>query len=72
MRYMVPLVVAYVVAAPLGWWLSRQWLQSFAEHTPIYWWLFPVAFVAVAAVAVATVVARGDEQSGGEHKDGIK
>ena len=58
MRYMVPLVVAYVVAAPLGWWLSRQWLQSFAEHTPIYWWLFPLAFVAVAAVVIVTVVAQ--------------
>ncbi len=58
MRYMVPLVAAYVVAAPIGWWLSSQWLQSFAEHTPIYWWLFPLAFVAVAVVVIATVVAQ--------------
>ncbi|WP_337480009.1 ABC transporter permease, partial [Prevotella sp.] len=36
MRYALPLVVAFVVAAPVGWWLSNSWLQSFAEHTPIH------------------------------------
>ena len=56
LRYAVPLVVAFVIAAPIGWWLSNSWLQSFAEHTPIHWWLFPISFVAVSAVVVATVV----------------
>ena len=57
-RYSVPLVASFVIAAPLGYWLSRQWLQSFAEHTPIYWWLFPLSFVGVSAVVVLTVVAQ--------------
>ena len=56
MRYTVPLVVSFVVAAPVGWWLSMQWLQSFAEHTPLHWWLFPLSFVGVSAVVIATVV----------------
>lgn len=56
MRYSLPLVVAFVVAAPVGWWLSNSWLQSFAEHTPIHWWLFPLAFVLVSAVVVITVI----------------
>ena len=58
MRYIVPLVVSFVVAAPVGWWLSMQWLQSFAEHTPLHWWLFPLSFVGVSAVVIATVVAQ--------------
>ena len=72
MRYTVPLVAAYVVAAPLGWWLSRQWLQSFAEHTPIYWWLFPLAFVAVAAVVLLTVVAQCWRVATGNPVESIK
>ena len=56
MRYALPLVVAFVVAAPVGWWLSNSWLQSFAEHTPIHWWLFPLSFVLVSAVVVITVI----------------
>ena len=57
-RYSVPLVASFVIVAPLGYWLSRQWLQSFAEHTPIYWWLFPLSFVGVSAVVILTVVAQ--------------
>ena len=56
MRYALPLVVAFVVAAPVGWWLSNSWLQSFAEHTPIHWWLFPMSFILVSAVVVITVI----------------
>lgn len=56
MRYALPLVVAFVVAAPVGWWLSNSWLQSFAEHTPIHWWLFPLSFVLISAVVVITVI----------------
>ena len=56
MRYALPLVVAFVVAAPVGWWLSNSWLQSFAEHTPIHWWLFPLSFVLVSVVVVITVI----------------
>ena len=56
MRYAVPLIVAFIVAAPIGWWLSKQWLQSFAEHTPIHWWLFPISFVLVSTVVIATVM----------------
>ena len=56
MRYALPLVVAFVVAAPVGWWLSNSWLQSFAEHTPIHWWLFPMSFVLVSAVVITTVI----------------
>ena len=58
MRYTVPLVVSFAVAAPVGWWLSMQWLQSFAEHTPLHWWLVPLSFVGVSAVVIATVVAQ--------------
>ena len=56
MRYALPLVVAFVVAAPVGRWLSNSWLQSFAEHTPIHWWLFPLSFVLVSAVVIITVI----------------
>lgn len=55
-RYTVPLVVAFVVAVPVGYYFSVQWLQNFAEHVPIYWWLFPLAFMVVGAIVLLTVV----------------
>ena len=55
-RYTLPLVISFVIAAPIGYYISEQWLQNFAEHTPIYWWLFPVAFFVVSIVVLFTVI----------------
>ncbi len=55
-RYILPLVLSFIIAAPIGYYLSEQWLQNFAEHTPIYWWLFPVAFVIVSIIVLGTVI----------------
>lgn len=71
-RYTAPLAAAFVIAAPIGWWLSRQWLQSFAEHTPIHWWLFPLAFVTVSAVVILTVVVQSWRVATSNPVDSIK
>ena len=55
-HYGLLLVVSFVVAAPLAYYIGRQWLQGFAERTPIYWWLFPLALLAVAFITLGTVV----------------
>lgn len=57
-KHVVPLIVSFVIAAPIGYLLSASWLQSFADHTHILWWIFPVAFVLVSAVVMLTVVAQ--------------
>ena len=55
-RYALPLILSFLIAAPIGYYISEQWLQNFAEHTPIYWWLFPVAFLIVSTVVLLTVI----------------
>ena len=55
-RYLILLLVAFVIAAPVGYYISTKWLQNFAEHTPIYWWFFPLAFLMVSVVVLLTVV----------------
>ena len=55
-HYALLLAVSFIIAAPIAYYIGRQWLQSFAERTPIYWWLFPLALLAVAAVTLFTVV----------------
>ena len=58
-RYVALLFIAFVLAAPIAYFLGMQWLQSFAERTPIYWWLFPLALAAVSAITLATVCVQG-------------
>ena len=55
-RYVWLLVVSFVIAVPVAWYIGAQWLQSFAERTPIHWWLFPLALLAVGLVTILTVV----------------
>ncbi len=55
-RYFMPLIIAFIVGAPVAYLLSKKWLEGFAEHTPIYWWLFPLALCLVSAIVLLTVV----------------
>ena len=55
-RYVVLVVVCFILAAPVGYWIVDRWLASFAYRTPIHWWIFVAAFATVLAVTVATVI----------------
>ncbi len=36
-------LIAIVIASPVGWWALREWLQNFAYKTDIGWWVFALA-----------------------------
>jgi putative ABC transport system permease protein len=48
-------IVAAVIAFPLAWWVMHSWLQDFAYRTNISWWVFIMAGVAAALIAIVTV-----------------
>jgi len=48
-------LIAFIIAAPLGWWAVHQWLQSYAFRIDISWLFFVIPFVVVTFVAMATV-----------------
>jgi putative ABC transport system permease protein len=47
--------IAFVVAAPVAWWLSYRWLQDFAYRTGLSWWVFGLAGVGALGIALITV-----------------
>lgn len=53
--YLWLLLICFVIGAPAAWYAADRWLESFAYRTPMHWWVFPLAFAAVAAVTLATV-----------------
>ena len=55
-RYVWLLLVSFIVATPLVWYIGKQWLEGFAERTPVYWWLFPLALFTVSLVTLLTVI----------------
>ncbi|GAB3768057.1 ABC transporter permease [Spirosoma horti] len=48
-------LMANGIAFPLAWWAINQWLQEFAYHIDVEWWVFAVSGVAALAIALATV-----------------
>ena len=50
--------LAFVIAVPVAWYLSHQWLQNFAYHTKLDWWLFGVGGVFMLVVALLILCAR--------------
>ena len=47
--------IAFLIAAPLAWYMMYSWLQNFAYRTNISWWIFGVAALCSLFVASATV-----------------
>ncbi|MBC7949625.1 MAG: ABC transporter permease [Chitinophagaceae bacterium] len=48
-------VIALVLAIPIGWFAMNKWIQNFAYRTSIEWWVFVVAGLAALFVAFATI-----------------
>jgi putative ABC transport system permease protein len=48
-------LIAIVIAVPLGWWAMHGWLESFAYRQEIQWWVPAVAAVAAIAIAFITI-----------------
>jgi putative ABC transport system permease protein len=41
-EFSVLVIVAFVLSAPLSWWLMTQYLQRYTIRTSVAWWIFPV------------------------------
>jgi len=49
------ILVAFLIAAPVAWYLMNQWLQGFAYRTAISWWIFAATVtgaIAITGIAV--------------------
>jgi len=48
-------LVANVIAWPITFYLMNRWLENFAYHINLAWWLFPAAGAAVLATALLSI-----------------
>jgi putative ABC transport system permease protein len=48
-------IVAFLVASPLAWFIMHKWLQDFAYRINIEWWVFALAGFLAVAIALATI-----------------
>ncbi len=47
--------LAFIIACPLGWFIMNKWLQNFAYHTSISWWIFIIAGLGAVFISLLTI-----------------
>ncbi len=52
---LLQLIISYVIAAPIAYYIIQQWLDQFAYKAPIPWWLFLSAGMLVLVISAITV-----------------
>jgi putative ABC transport system permease protein len=70
--YMYIVCISFLLAAPLGYYGVTRWLENFAYKTPLYWWVFAVAFFIVAGITLLTVTYRNWQAARANPVDSIK
>lgn len=48
-------LLAFVVAVPLAWWVMSKWLENFAYRTTISWWVFLASGAIMMIIAFITL-----------------
>ena len=48
-------IISILIAAPLAWWAMHQWLQGFAYHQNIQWWVIVSAALGSILIAFVTI-----------------
>lgn len=54
-EYSRMVLMSFVVASPVGWWLLDRYLERYQIRTPIYWWVFPLT--GLVALLFASLIA---------------
>jgi putative ABC transport system permease protein len=53
--FLKPVGAAILIASPLAWLAMRQWLENYAYHTTVQWWMIGTAALGALVIALLTV-----------------
>ena len=48
-------VIAFVIATPIAWYVMHKWLENFAYKTALSWWIFALSGILAIGIALLTV-----------------
>ena len=53
--FVLLIAIAFIIAAPLGWFIMKGWLNGFAYRTIIDWWIIVLSGASAFLIAVITI-----------------
>lgn len=48
-------LIAFIIACPISWYILNKWLQNFAYKTELSWWIFAMSGLGTLGIALLTV-----------------
>lgn len=54
-EFLLLIIIAFLIAAPLAWIGMHKWLQNFAYRTDISWWIFVMGAIVMIIIALITL-----------------
>ena len=48
-------LLSFIIATPIAWWAMNKWMQNFADHTSLSWWVFVLAGAGMLLTALCTL-----------------
>ena len=54
-KFIIILLICFVIAAPIAYFGVTKWLSGFAYRIPVFWWVFVAGFLVVAFITLLTV-----------------
>ena len=55
LSYLWIVMICFVIASPIAWYGIERWHENFALKAPLHWWIFLLAFLAIAIITLLTV-----------------
>lgn len=53
--FLIYVLMAFVIACPMAWYVMNKWLENFAYKTNVSWWIFALAGALALGIAFLTV-----------------
>ena len=53
--FLVLVIISFVIAIPVSWYVMHGWLQNFAYRINIFWWVFAIAGITALFIALITI-----------------
>ncbi|NCD71191.1 ABC transporter permease [Mucilaginibacter agri] len=54
-EFIILVIISLIIASPLAWYGMNKWLQNFAYHAPIEWWMFVLSAIIALLITLITV-----------------
>jgi len=71
-EYFRLILIANIIAIPVGWYLMSRWLENYAYRIDLYWWIFLIAITFSVVIAFGTIVIQSVRSANSNPVNGLR